>query len=75
MIIGGAAIAAAAVVGIGVFAVTSKDPKTVVTDAFKGVYADRVNPSEEMFGLGQLLEQFETTGGEMGLEFTYTGAK
>lgn len=75
MIIGGAAIAAAAVVGIGVFAVASKDPKTVVTDAFKGVYAaDRVNPSEEMFGLGQLFEQFETTGGEMGLEFTYTGA-
>ena len=29
MIIGGAAIAAAAVVGIGVFAVASKDPKTV----------------------------------------------
>ena len=69
IIIGGVAAAAVVAAGVGFFAFKAKDPKTVVVDAFKGVYAaENVNPVEEVFGLKQLYQQFETTGGEMGLE-------
>ena len=69
LIIGGAAAAAVVVAGVGFFVLKAKDPKTVVVDAFKGVYAaENVNPMEEVFGLKQLYQQFETTGGEVGLE-------
>ena len=69
LMIGGVAAAAVVAAGIGFFAFKAKDPKTVVVDAFKGVYAaENVNPMEEVFGLKQLYQQFETTGGEVGLE-------
>ena len=64
----GVVAAAAVAAGVGIAAVNRKDPKTVVIDAFKGVYAsDNVYPAEEIFGFGQLMEQFEETGGELGL--------
>ncbi|MCI9106432.1 MAG: zinc ribbon domain-containing protein [Lachnospiraceae bacterium] len=54
------AVAAAAVIGIGAFAMvklTEKDPKEVVIAAFENIYTeDQVNPMEEMFGLSQFQE-------------------
>lgn len=51
------AAAAAAVVGIGVFAATKlmeKDPKEVVIAAFENIYTeDQVDPLEELFGLSE----------------------
>ena len=71
----GVVAAAAVAAGVGIAAVNRKDPKTVVIDAFKGVYAsDNVYPAEEIFGFGQLMEQFEETGGELGLEISLTGS-
>ena len=49
LIIGGAAAAAVVAAGVGFFVLKAKDPKTVVVDAFKGVYAaENVNPVEEV---------------------------
>lgn len=49
------AVAAAAVIGIGAFAVvkmTEKDPKEVVIAAFENIYTeDQVSPLEELFGV------------------------
>lgn len=49
------AVAAAAVIGIGAFAMvkmTEKDPKEVVIAAFENIYTeDQVNPMEELFGV------------------------
>lgn len=58
-------VAAAAVVGIGVFAFTrmsQKDPKDIVIDAFENIYTEgQVNPLEELFGVTQFVE-LSTTG-------------
>lgn len=54
------AVAAAAVVGIGAFGMMKlqeKDPKEVVIDAFKSIYAeDQTYPMEEIFGFAQFGE-------------------
>ena len=71
----GAAAAAAVAAGVGIAAVNRKDPKTIVIDAFKGVYAsENVDPAEEIFGFSQLMEQWEETGGELGLELSLSGS-
>lgn len=75
LIIGGGVVVAAAA-GIGIFMVSNtKDPKTVVVDALKGVYsAENVNPGEEVFGLGQIYGEFSKTGGEMGGSLAFAGS-
>lgn len=75
LIIGGGVVVAAAA-GIGIFmASNTKDPKTVVMDALKGVYsAENVNPGEEVFGLGQIYGEFSKTGGEMGGSLAFAGS-
>lgn len=74
-IIGGTAAAiTAAAIGVGFFA-ANKDPKTVVMDALKGVYAaENTDPMEEVFGFKQLFKNLETAGGEMGIELAFAGS-
>lgn len=63
-----AAVAAAAVVGVGAFGVvklTEKDPKEEVIDAFKNVYSeDQTYPFEEIFGLSELRQNALETSTE-----------
>ncbi len=64
------AVAAAAVVGIGIFGATKlmeKDPKEVVITAFENIYTeDQVKPMEELFGLSQFQEY--SSGGSQQVE-------
>lgn len=66
MVLAGVAVAVAAG---GAFYVqsTAKDPKDVVIDAFKSVYAEgQTNPQEELFGVKELFES-TSKNGEYGL--------
>ena len=57
IILAGAAVVAVAVGGVFYVKSTAKDPKDVVIDAFKSVYAEgQTNPQEELFGVKELLE-------------------
>lgn len=64
------AVAAAAVVGIGIFGavkLTEKDPKEVVIAAFENIYTeDQTKPMEELFGLSQFQEY--SSGGSQQVE-------
>lgn len=70
--IGAIVVAAAAVVGIGVFGATrlmEKDPKEVVIAAFENIYTeDQVKPMEELFGLSQFQEYYGGASQQVGLE-------
>lgn len=67
IILAGAAVVAVAVGGVFYVKSTAKDPKDVVIDAFKSVYAEgQTNPQEELFGVKELLEN-TSKNGEYGL--------
>lgn len=75
LIIGCAAAAVAAAGGIAFGVASIKDPKDVVIDAIKGVFAETsVRPQEEVFGMDTLAERLKEEGGEAGFGLTLAGS-
>lgn len=67
MVLAGAAVVAVAAGGAFYVKSTAKDPKDIVIDAFKSVYAEgQTNPQEELFGVKELFES-TSKNGEYGL--------